>query len=106
MDQAELQRRLGAALLRRRLEARLGQERLADLAGLHRTHVSALERNQGGLPTLGVLYKLAKALGTTMSALLAEVESEGPPPSEPPEIPRGRPPRQGKANAEEEGTPD
>jgi transcriptional regulator with XRE-family HTH domain len=95
VDANDLQRRFGAAVRRRRLEVRLGQEKLADLAGLHRTHISLLERG-GRMPTLGVIAKLAAALGTTMADLLAEVEAEGPPPSEPPAIPHGRPRRRDK----------
>jgi transcriptional regulator with XRE-family HTH domain len=63
VDTTELQERFGAAIRRRRLEARLGQEKLADQAGLHRSHVSLIERGQG-LPTLAVIHKLATALGT------------------------------------------
>jgi transcriptional regulator with XRE-family HTH domain len=94
VDHEELQRRFGAAVRRLRLEARLGQEALADEAGVHRTHISLIERGQG-MPTLAVIHKLATALKTTMAALLAEVESDAPPASEPPEIQRGRPPRRG-----------
>jgi transcriptional regulator with XRE-family HTH domain len=106
VDAQELQRRFGAAIRRRRLEARLGQEKLADQAGVHRTHVSLIERGQG-MPTLVVIHKLATALGTTMAALLAEVESDNPPAEEPPAIPRGRPPRQAQEGSEgQEEEPD
>lgn len=105
MEQAELQRRFGAAVLRLRLEARLPQERLAEQANVHRTHVSLIERG-GGMPTLAVIHKLATALGVTMAALMAEVEADGPPPPDPPAIPRGRPrkPRQGEAAGEGDGS--
>jgi transcriptional regulator with XRE-family HTH domain len=76
-----LQRRFGAAVRRLRLQARLGQEGLADRAGIHRTHVSLIERGQG-MPTLLVIHKLASALGTTMAALLAAAESDAPPAGE------------------------
>jgi len=101
MDQTELQRRFGAAIRRRRLQARLGQEKLADQAGLHRTHVSLIERGQG-MPTLVVIHKLAVALGISMAELMAEAESEAPPAGEAPAIPRGRPPRQVREEADEE----
>jgi transcriptional regulator with XRE-family HTH domain len=71
------------------------QEKLADQAGLHRSHVSLIERGQG-MPTLAVIHKLATALGTTMAELLAEVEADGPSTGEPPAIPRGRPPKRGR----------
>jgi transcriptional regulator with XRE-family HTH domain len=95
MDQTELQRRFGAAIRRRRLAARLGQEKLADQAGLHRTHISLLERGQG-MPTLVVIHKVAVALGSSMAELMAEVEADASPANEPPEIPRGRPRRQAR----------
>jgi transcriptional regulator with XRE-family HTH domain len=107
VETTELQQRFGAAIRRCRLEAGLGQEKLADEAGIHRTHVSLIERGQG-MPTLLVIHKLAAALGTTMAALMAEVESDAPPASDPPAIPRGRPPRQeeeGPEDKEEEGGP-
>jgi hypothetical protein len=51
------------------------------------------------MPTLLVIHKLAAALGTTMAALMAGVDEEPPPASEPPAIPRGRPPRQAREEA-------
>ena len=93
MDQAELQRRFGAAVLRYRLEARLAQEKLAENAGVHRTHISLIERG-GGMPTLAVIHKIATALGVPMSVLMAAVESDEEPGTGPPPIPRGRPPRE------------
>lgn len=74
---------------RRRLEAGLGQERLADSAGMHRTHVGLLERGKL-MPSLAVVHKLATALKVSMAALLAEVETEGAVPEAAP-VPRGRP---------------
>jgi hypothetical protein len=45
------------------------------------------------MPTLAVIHKLATALGTTMAELMAEVEADAPLTSDPPAIPRGRPPK-------------
>lgn len=45
------------------------QEELADEAGLHRTYVSGVERGVRN-PSLMVLDRLAKALGTPLAALL------------------------------------
>ncbi len=58
---------------RRRKEAGLGQEALADTAGLHRTHVSLLERGRR-MPSLEVIRKLAAALEMTMASLMEELE--------------------------------
>jgi transcriptional regulator with XRE-family HTH domain len=71
-----LQQRFGSVIRRRRAEVGLGQEALADRAGLHRTHVSLLERGKR-MPSLEVVRKLAAALGTTMASLVAEVEARG-----------------------------
>jgi hypothetical protein len=48
------------------------------------------------MPTLVVIHKLATALGTTMADLMAEVEADLPSTSEPPAIPRGRPPKRAR----------
>jgi transcriptional regulator with XRE-family HTH domain len=90
VDTSELQIRFGEAVRRRRLEARIGQEALAAQAGIHRTHVGLIERG-GRQPTLGVIFKVATALGITMAELLTDVERPDQPTDEPPAIPRGRP---------------
>jgi transcriptional regulator with XRE-family HTH domain len=51
----------------------LTQETLAFDAGLHRTAIGLLERGQR-VPSLSTLYKLAPALATTPSAMLARVD--------------------------------
>jgi transcriptional regulator with XRE-family HTH domain len=62
---------------RRRRELELSQEYLAELAGLHRTYVSNLERGMIN-PTLENVERLAKALDITMARLFVEygVEEE------------------------------
>ena len=49
----------------------ISQEVLADLAGLHRTYVSSVERGERNV-TITTIEKLARALGVTMSALIPE----------------------------------
>ena len=70
---ATLQKQFGLILRRRRQAAKLSQEKLAELAGLHRTFVSFLER---GLrkPTIDTLKSLAVALKTSMVSLIEELE--------------------------------
>jgi transcriptional regulator with XRE-family HTH domain len=68
-----LQRRFGQVLRRRRQEAGLSQEALAEQAKLHRNYVGLLERGLR-MPTILVVQQLAKGLGTNMTELLAEVE--------------------------------
>lgn len=64
----------GQVLRRLRKEALLSQEQLALEAGIERNFVSLIERgiNQ---PTVRVLFKLAAALRTTPSGMLAQVEN-------------------------------
>jgi transcriptional regulator with XRE-family HTH domain len=70
-----LQQQFGAVLRRRREAAGLSQEALAAQANLHRNYVGLLERGQR-MPSILVVQRLAAALDTTMSELLAEVEQE------------------------------
>ena len=86
-----LQQQFGNLVRRRRLAIGLGQEALADKAGLHRTHVSLLERGKR-MPSLAVIKKLAMALDTTMASLMEELEG-GATDDEP--APEGRPRRTG-----------
>jgi transcriptional regulator with XRE-family HTH domain len=65
----------GKVLRRLRKEAGLTQEQLGLEADLRRTYVSILELGQQQ-PSLGTLFKLARALGLPASMLLAEVENE------------------------------
>lgn len=71
----ELQRQFAAVIRRHRLAAGLSQEALSQRAGLHRTYVGLLERAMR-MPSIYVARQIALALGTTMSALLGEVEQE------------------------------
>lgn len=66
---------IGKAISKLRLGLGLSQEELAERAGIHRTYVSQLERGIKS-PTLAVLMKIAKALGTRSSRLLRSVEDE------------------------------
>jgi transcriptional regulator with XRE-family HTH domain len=63
--------RFGANLRRLRRDKGISQEKLADLAGLHRTYVSSVERGERNV-TLETVEKLAKALGVPMSKLMPE----------------------------------
>lgn len=71
----DLARRFGELARRTRLEKSLSQERLAELSGLHRNYIGAIERAER-TPSIVQADRLARALGTTLSAMLAEVERE------------------------------
>ena len=73
MDQ--LARQFGAVVRRKREAASVSQEALAEAAGLHRTYISMLERGVR-MPSILVARQVAEALGTTLGALLTEVDRE------------------------------
>jgi transcriptional regulator with XRE-family HTH domain len=65
---------LGEAIRARRAEiGGLSQEGLADLAGMHRTYVSEIERGLRN-PSYRNLFKLAAALEIPLSELIARAE--------------------------------
>lgn len=57
-----------------RKEQRLSLEELAEMGSLHRTTVGLIVRGRRGL-TIDTACRLSLALGTTLSALVAEAES-------------------------------
>jgi len=64
--------RFAVNLRRARKAAGISQEELAERCEIHRTEVSLLERG-GREPRLGMMVKLATALGTTPEALCAGI---------------------------------
>jgi transcriptional regulator with XRE-family HTH domain len=71
----ELTRRFGELARRLRLEKGLSQERLGELSGLHRNYIGAIERAER-TPSIVQAERLARALGTTLSEMLAKVERD------------------------------
>lgn len=69
-----LQHRLGKAVRRLREAAGYSQEGFAAATGIHRTTMGRIERGAFNV-TLGTLERLAKPLGISVSALIAEAES-------------------------------
>ncbi len=61
----DVRSRFGARLRIVRAKRKISQERLAELAGLHRTFVSLIERGQRNI-TLETIEKLADALNVAM----------------------------------------
>lgn len=66
---------IGKVILRERLAKDLSQEVVSSFADIGRTHLSAIERGER-VPTLKTFFKLADALGTTPSKLMAKIEDE------------------------------
>lgn len=71
----ELAVRFGELARRRRLERGLSQERLGEISGLHRNYIGAVERAER-TPSIVAADRLARALGTTLSEMLTELERE------------------------------
>jgi len=63
---------LAENLRRIRLEKGISQEKLGELAGLHRTYVGSVERAERNV-SIDNIETLALALGVTVVALLEEV---------------------------------
>lgn len=65
---------LGAAIREARIERKLSQEKLAELACLHRNFVGLVERAATKL-AIDSLFSIADALNTPTSVLLARAEA-------------------------------
>jgi transcriptional regulator with XRE-family HTH domain len=65
----DVQLRFGKRVREIRERKDISQERLGELAGLHRTYISTLERGQRNVSIVNI-EKLAKALGVTMADLV------------------------------------
>jgi XRE family transcriptional regulator, regulator of sulfur utilization len=66
----------GARLKELRESRSISQEQLAHAAGLHRTHISLIERGQRSI-RLETLERLSKALGVPPSEMFLNVEGGG-----------------------------
>ncbi|KKB78173.1 XRE family transcriptional regulator [Devosia soli] len=76
MDSREL---VAWNMRRLRVGQTLSQERLAELAEVDRTYVSRLERMMEN-PSIGILDKIATALGVSIAELFAPPSAEEPKP--------------------------
>lgn len=63
----------GEVLRELRLERRLTQDQLAELADTERSHISSLERAEKG-PSLATILTLARALSISAAELMGRVE--------------------------------
>ena len=66
-------KQLGLNIQRERKKRSLSQEKLAELAGLHRTYMGMVERGERNVSILS-LKKIADALGLTVSDLTLKIE--------------------------------
>ena len=65
----------GKAVRRLRQRRGISQERLAELAGIHRTYVGDVERGTRNLALVN-MTRIAEALGVRLSGLIREMERE------------------------------
>jgi transcriptional regulator with XRE-family HTH domain len=65
----------GRTVRRLRENRGLSQEKLAELAGLHRTYIGDVERGTRNIALVN-MTRIAKALGTSLSRIIAEMEKE------------------------------
>ena len=72
----EITKAFSVTLLRIRKEKQLTHERLAELAGLHPTTISLLERNLRQ-PSITTVFLLAGALGIEPDEFVREVKKVG-----------------------------
>ncbi|CAJ0797095.1 helix-turn-helix domain-containing protein [Ralstonia holmesii] len=72
---AELAQAFGAAVRALRSEQGIAQESLANLAGIERSHMGKIERGEH-MPTLAIVFKIAKALGCSSAALMTATENQ------------------------------
>lgn len=66
---------LGKIIGALRHSAGLSQEELAERAAIHRTYVSQMERGLKS-PTVVMLFRLARALNTSPSRILKQLETD------------------------------
>ena len=76
MSESPLSKRFGVTVRKRRSEAGLSQETLAELAQLHPNYVGMVERGIRN-PTLDVASRIAKALKVDFPTLIKEAEQQG-----------------------------
>lgn len=73
MVQETLAKRFGELVRRLRAEKGYSQEELSFRVGLHQTYVSSVERGERNV-TIQTADRIAKALGTTLASIFAELE--------------------------------
>ncbi len=75
MEEDALAEEFGALIRRLRLERAYSQEGLAEAAKLERAYVGMIERGETNV-SVRTAFRLARALGTTLSGLFAELERD------------------------------
>jgi transcriptional regulator with XRE-family HTH domain len=73
--QDDARRAFGQAVRKLRLAKGFSQEKLAELADIHRTYIGDVERGTRNIALLN-MTRIASALETTLSHLIQEMERE------------------------------
>ena len=73
---ADVMARFGKRLREVRLKVGVSQEKLADMAKLHRTYVSSVERGRCNISLVNI-EKLATALEVPMGELMPDLKGKG-----------------------------
>lgn len=73
MRAGSISKLFGSAVRARRIATGISQEKLAERSGLHPTYISMVERGVRN-PTLDSANRIAKALSTSLSVLIEEVQ--------------------------------
>lgn len=76
MNNSDIKLKVGRAIRKRRQLLNLSQEDLGAIVGIHRTYVSEVENGRRNIGIVN-LYKIAKALKTSLSELMKEAEKDG-----------------------------
>lgn len=66
---------VGTVIQRFREQRKLSQEIVSGLAGIGRTHLSAIERGERK-PTMETFFRISEALGVKASVIVAAIEQE------------------------------
>jgi transcriptional regulator with XRE-family HTH domain len=75
VSEPDIRKQFAAVVRERRQRLGLSQERFAELCGLHRTYVGAIERGERNVSILNVA-KIAKALGVPLHVLFKGIDRE------------------------------
>jgi transcriptional regulator with XRE-family HTH domain len=66
--------KLAEQLIHSRKDAKISQEKLAELANVHRTYISQIERGLKS-PTIEVIFSICNALSIKASDFIKEIEN-------------------------------
>lgn len=73
MKTTKVQQKLGQAIQNKRLELKMSQEQLADLAGLHRTYIGSVERGERNISLKNIVL-IAKAVKLKVKDLFSIID--------------------------------